>query len=465
MKHLFTRLVSGVLLLSTLGLYGAGCTKTDAEATARASERVTLTMWGVFDDEASFRSFTQAYRALHPNVSFDYRKLRSEEYDDALINAFARGEGPDIFAVHNTAIGKYQDLIAPLPATITLPYTETTGTIKKETITSLKTNRSLTPANIRNQFVDVVGSDVIRTVRDASTGTTTEAILGLPLSVDTLALFYNKDLLNAAGIANPPAVWDEFLTDVEKLTVYGQSGAILQSGAALGTYRNVDRAFDILSAIMLQNGTQMTSGGAASFANPLSDRTTPGLTAAMFYTDFANPTKTSYTWNETLPNSFEAFVNGRTAFYFGYGYSLPQIRARAPKLNLGIGPLPQIAIGDSAYRPQNYANYWVQTVSRQSTHQDWAWDVVQFMASEAQVGNYLQTAGRPTALRNLIQGQRENEDLAVFAGQLLTAQSWYKGRNPAVTEAAFGSLIDAIRNGVDAEKSIKDAQNKVNQTF
>lgn len=465
MKKIIKRICSTLVMFSLFGLTGATCAKSDSAATARASEKVTLTMWGVFDDEATFRSITNAYRAIHPNVSFDYRKLRSIEYDDALINAFARGEGPDIFAIHNTAVGKYQDLIAPIPPSVTLPYTETVGTIKKETVTSLKTTNSITPSMIRNQFVDVVGSDVIRTVRDTATNTNKEAVLGLPFTVDTLSVFYNKDLLNAAGIANPPATWEEFLADIQKLTVYGQNGSILQSGAALGTYNNIDRAFDILSVIMLQNGTAMTTDGQATFAQSLSDRTIPGLSATTFYTDFSNPTKTSYTWNETLPNSFEAFVTGRTAFYFGYNYNLSQIKTRAPKMNLGISSLPQISAGDAAYRTQNYANYWVQTVSRQSKFQDWAWDFIQFATSEDQVKTYLNTTKRPTARRNLIQGQLEDPDIEIFAKQLLTASSWYKGKNPDVTEAAFGALIDGVRNGLDPEKSIKDAQNKVNQTL
>ncbi|PIP29532.1 ABC transporter substrate-binding protein, partial [Candidatus Kuenenbacteria bacterium CG23_combo_of_CG06-09_8_20_14_all_36_9] len=35
-------------------------------------------------------------------------------------------------------------------------------------------------------------------------------ILGLPLSLDTLTLFYNRDHFNAAGLIQAPSTWQEF---------------------------------------------------------------------------------------------------------------------------------------------------------------------------------------------------------------------------------------------------------------
>jgi len=37
-----------------------------------------------------------------------------------------------------------------------------------------------------------------------------------PLSINTLALFYNRDLLNEAGIVLPPVTWEEFVNDSKK---------------------------------------------------------------------------------------------------------------------------------------------------------------------------------------------------------------------------------------------------------
>jgi multiple sugar transport system substrate-binding protein len=293
-----------------------------------------------------------------------------------------------------------------------------------------------------------------------------DKIYGFPLSVDSLALFYNKDLLSAAGIATPPDDWTEFLSDVEKLTQYDDAGNIKQSGAAIGTADNVERATDILSLLMIQNGTQMTDDQGRVAFHLIPDGTPadifPGLDAVEFYTDFSDPTKKAYAWNTSMPSSFEAFTTGKTAFFFGYSYHLPLIRTAAPKLNFAVSGMPQIAGGKVA----NFANYWVEGVSKDTKNADWAWDFLAFAASQKQVSSYLAAASKPTALRNLINTQLESEDLNPFASQVLTAESWYHGLDVSATDKAFKNLITAIAaNPEKPEKALTDAAKKVSQTY
>jgi multiple sugar transport system substrate-binding protein len=288
-----------------------------------------------------------------------------------------------------------------------------------------------------------------------------DRIFGLPLSVDTLALYFNKDLLNAANIAEPPTTWTQFQEQVVKLTKIGQNSAILQSGAALGTGKNVERASDILSLLIMQNGAKMVDDrGVAVFAS--GDENAPlAIDAVRFYTDFANPLKQVYTWNDDEPDSFDAFINGKTAFFFGYSYHAPLITARSPKLNFAIAPVPQIEGGKTV----NFANYWVETVSKQTDNRDWAWDFIQFAASKERVAAYLEAAQKPTARRALINTQIENETLSIFANQLLTSVSWYRGNDAQAMEKAFVDLITSVLSGAEIEQELPIAQNKVNQTL
>lgn len=455
-------LVVFVLLVTSLTLSGCGG---PSRAQQLATTPVKLSVWRVFDEDESFKKIMNNYRAMHPNVSFTYKRLRIEEYEDELLRAFAKGEGPDIFSLHNTWIGEYESLIAPLPASTTVAFSETKGSIKKETVFTLKETPSIRPAQVRRDFVDAVAYDVIRSHRPDPRAEATEKIFGLPMAVDTLALYYNRDLLNAAGIAQPPKTWNEFHQAVVALTKVGQGDEIIQSGAAIGTSRNVERAFDLLSVLMMQNGTRMTNDrGAASFTDEAEDGTSPGELALQFYTDFANPLKEVYTWNSSQPNSFEAFINGKAAFFFGYSYHRPFINARAPKLRYDITALPQIQESTDV----NLANYWVESVARATKNIDWAWDFVQFASSQEQVTNYLSATNKPTARRALISTQLDNETLGPFASQLLTARSWYKGKDAAAAEEAFLDLIDAAliaTEETDLPRAMNTAQNKVNQSL
>ncbi|MCX6714242.1 MAG: extracellular solute-binding protein [Candidatus Uhrbacteria bacterium] len=454
----FTKLIAALSLLSLLG---AGCGG-PSDAQIAASKPVKLVVWRVFDTQDTLQPIMTAYQKIHPNVSFEYRELRSDEFKNELLRALAEGNGPDIFSLNNAWIGEYQSLITPLPASLKIPYSEVRGTIKKETVYTVKEQPSISLRSLKTDFVDVVTSDVLRPFQENAKAPVLDRIFGLPLAVDNLALYYNKDLLNAAGFPEPPKTWTDFQAQATKLTHIGANNEISQSGAALGTSKNVERASDILSLLMMQNGTQMTDErGVAIFAVPDTSRKIMALDALNFYTDFANPTKQVYSWNKTQPNSFDAFTSGKTAFFFGYSYHAPLIRAAAPKLPFAIASIPQIEGGKNV----NYANYWVETVSKASTNQDFAWDFIQFETSAEQVPQYLKIARKPTARRALINSQMQDEDLSIFASQLLTAKSWYKGKNATVAESAMLDLIDSALAGDDQQQSIQAAQNKVNQTL
>ena len=206
-----------------------------------------------------------------------------------------------------------------MPPSVTIPYSEVRGTVKKEVVYTLKEQPTISIKKLKSEYVDVVIDDVIRKYQPNSKAEPTDKIFALPLALDTLAMYYNKDLLNAAGIPEPPGTWQQFQNQVTKLTKIGPDDVVLQAGAAMGTSKNVERAADLISVLMMQNGTQMTNNrDHATFASRSSEEQEE-LTydAVNFYSDFANPSKQVYTWNEKQPSSFDAFVAGNIPIYWG----------------------------------------------------------------------------------------------------------------------------------------------------
>ncbi len=449
------KIIAFSLLLIFILTAGFGC-KTTNKATQEASKNIELTFWQTFDDSDAFEEIIAKYQTIHPNIKIEYKKFRYEEYENELLNAWAEDRGPDIFAISNTWVKKYQTKITPMPAEITMAYILKVDGLENKTTAELKTVKSLTLKDLKNNFADVVYSDVV--LDD-------NKIYGLPLSVDTLALYYNRDLLNSAGIANAPAYWNkEFQQAVKKLTKQDPKIGLIQSGVALGTSKNINRSGDILSVLMMQNGAIMTDGNQITFQNvpPTMSNYNPGLEALRFYTDFANPNKEVYSWNNDLPNALEAFTSGSLAMFFGYSFNIEQIRAQAPKLNFGIAKLPQIE-GNSLQI--NFANYWVETVSKKSKYPNEAWDFIQFLTKEENAKIYLSKTKKPTALKSLINTQKDDEDLGVFAEQILSAKSWYHGKSIADAESAISEMIDAALNSYDKLLEILiDGAVKVQQT-
>ena len=109
MRNTFLRRL-GASTLVLLILSGQGCGGPSA-AEQQAAEPVTLKIWRVFDDEDTLRETMENYQKIHTNVSFEYRELRSDEYKNELVRAFAEGRGPDIFSLNSTWIGEETSLI------------------------------------------------------------------------------------------------------------------------------------------------------------------------------------------------------------------------------------------------------------------------------------------------------------------------------------------------------------------
>jgi multiple sugar transport system substrate-binding protein len=447
--------LAGVFVFMILG--GLSCSKSDGTVLGEPKQ-ITLNWWTVFHETDDLRPLIDAYRAIHPNIAINVRRLRLTEFEDALVDALAEDRGPDIFSTRNTEVRKYLSKISPMPASTTLERGIEKGTIKKQIFTQKVTTPSFKQRYLEETFLDQVLTDV---QLDGS-------VYGLPLSMDNLAIYYNKDLLNNAGIAAPAKTYQELSEHVLKLTKQDRLGNIIQSGIALGTDNNVVRYGDILSLLMMQNGTQMASSSGQPLFHRLpaaleGKRTSlPASDALYFYTDFANPSKQVYTCNDKQPSSLEAFMRGKVAYFIGYSYHTATIKAQAPQLNFGISHMLQIE-GNTKV---NFANYWLEVVTKKSRNKDAAWDFLQFVSKPENVKTYLTRARRPSAVKPLIQSQIEDTELGVFAEQLLTSKSWYKGANPEFADAVFAQMIREIHNGTKTINQIlEDAAEKISQTI
>ncbi len=459
-----------LILFSIIITTGFGCRLVDSEVKNKMKP-ITLNYWRVFDDQDAFDEIISKYKNLHPFIKINYRKLRYSEYQDALLEAYATNHAPDIFSIHNTWMKKYYAMgfLSPMPEDITMAYPVAKGTIKKQIIPELRTTKSISLNKIKNDFVDVVYNDAVIKKTLPESRKVIKKVYGLPLFVDTLIMFINRDLFNNAGITSVPQYWDlEFHQNVKKLTKQNIKGEIIQSGVALGGSDNIERSADILSVLMMQNRTEMmTPSGIVMFDKHPdyidNQEAFPGVDALRFYTQFANPSKEVYCWNKQLPNSLDLFIQGKLAIMFGYSYMIPQIKSRAPKLNLSINKLPQIKDSD---KKVNFANYWLEVVSSRSKHKDEAWDFIQFITKAEQAKLYLDKTKKPTALRSLIDEQTKDQRIGMIVDQVLTAKSWYRGADVFAAEAAINQMIDqAVADPKNIMDIINSGASKVQQTI
>jgi multiple sugar transport system substrate-binding protein len=405
-----------------LALLSVGCGGTPAVTNKPA----TLKIWKPFVDSQQMQPLLSAYQLAHPNVQIVYTEKNTENYEADLIDALASGNGPDIFSINNNWLPKYLDKIVPAPS------------------------KTFTLKDYKDAFVDTV-------VQDFAVG---NDIYGTALWVDSLALYYNKDLLGTVGIATPPKTWAELAADSQKLTRKDQSGYFTRSGIAMGLSSNVNRGVDILYLLMLQAGSTPWSpdhlnptfnGNVQKNGNFIN----PGVDALRFYTSFANPNDQNYTWNARSDYSIDAFANGRTAFLVNYYYSYPTIIQKAPNLNFDVAPIPQLNLDDPSI---NYANYWGEVVSKQSKNSAVAWDFLHFITQKKNLEAYYKQDKEPSSRKDIIDSQINDTQIGTFAHANLTAKSFYKP-DQVKMDNIFGQMIDnVVLKGVRVEDAVGQAQ-------
>ncbi|MBI5467398.1 MAG: extracellular solute-binding protein [Candidatus Kerfeldbacteria bacterium] len=397
---------------------------------------VRLTVWGTEDTAANFAQLIAKYRQTRSYVTIDYVQMRSEDYYQQLLQAWAQGTGPDVFFVPSTWIGQMSQYSIPMPADLSIPQVIVTKGVLGNNAKVVVNQKAAPSLNaLQDAFVDTVTGDV---VRDGQTW-------ALPLSMDTLATYYNKDLLNNAKIFEPAKTWSDLQNQIvsNHLTITDQNGRLAQSGVALGTVANLPHSTDLLTLLMMQNGAIMTSNDKQAHFQD-----TPGLTALKFFLSFAQTKKVNYSWDANQPNALEAFLQGKVAYYFGSLSDRAQIAAS--QLNWGVGPMLHIRqSGDNdalsnSERFIDAANYQVAMVSKASQlagRDVYAWNFVEYSSEAGNVSAYLDPSGKLAAQKSVLVQQKDNPTLSVYAGQLLTARSWYHVNGGQTIEKYFQDLI------------------------
>jgi len=443
MSPVIKKITSAVLLTSMFLTLGLGCKA--PSATEQASVRpITLNYWTVFGDTGQLRKLADDYQKLYPQVTISIRQIRYEEYDKLFTNALADDVGPDIISTHIRSLKKYQNRLATMPANVKVAHSEIKGQYAKETIIVSEDKALPSLDTIKKNYVTGVAEDAVLGGQ----------IYGLPLSYDSMAIYYNKTLLDQSGVPTPPTTWDELVAAIKQSTKFDANNNIIQSGMALGTGKNIDNAADILALLIMQKGFDVTRGSTVTFGQGLDNNfdNHPTVRSLKFYTDFARIDREVYSWNKEMGSAFESFVRNKSVFYFGYAYDYARIKARNPQMSLESIPIPQL----DPTKPVNIANYWIESVVKKSKNKNYAWDFIRFMTLPNNMKAYSEAVKIPSPLREHIGSQKTNPALATFSNQSLTAKNWYRGREWETAKNALQSMIDNSLLPIPEEQDEKD---------
>ena len=392
-------------------------------------EEITLTYFGLWDDKDILEPFIESFKKDHPQIIIEYKKLSWDDYEDQFIDNISSDDLPDIFVIRGDSLAKYEDYISSCPDSV------------------------MSSDDFKNTFVEVAYNDLV----------SEDQIYGIPLSVDSLALYYNKDLFEEAELDLPPETWDEVKDYSQELTEKDEDGTITQAGIALGTSKNIGWPSDILQAMMLQKEISMVDREKNAIFNLCSSKldevSCPGAETLELYTSFIDPESEWQSWDNDLSRNTEMFVQGKLAMMINYSFQVSQIKSQNPDLDFAVAPLPRVEKGKNI----TYARYWVLAVSKKSEHPEQAWDFIKFLSSKENNKEYCANTSNPTSRLDLINEPQEDPILGVFIQQALSSKSWYK-KDAYKVEDIFGEAINkVVEEGLTPLKAIDEAAEEINE--
>ncbi|MFA6355288.1 MAG: extracellular solute-binding protein, partial [Candidatus Paceibacterota bacterium] len=303
----------------------------------------------------------------------------------------------------------------------------------------------------RSSYID--GADILLS---------NDGVIGYPLLVDPIVLYFNKDMLSNESILYPPTTWDELFNFSSRLTKKKNDGVINQSMIALGQYDNVNHARDILYTLLLESNNSIVSRTETGYKLVIKDSLPNGVSPfeqiVNFFLEFSNPSNEAYSWNRSLPNSFDMFTSGKLAFYVGYASELFKIQSVNPNLSFDVTTIPQTK-GTNIKR--TYGEMSTLVVSKKSKNLTSAFGVASLINNPAFIKKLAVNTSLPSMNRALLNEKPSDPYLLTFFDGAIISRSWLDP-DKEQTNSIFKELIEnSLSNKLSVREAISKASNQL----
>jgi len=133
---------------------------------------ITLNVWGSGFTEEQFNLLSKNIKRTSKNpIKFVYTEIEADDYENDLLDSFIHSESPDIFVINNTQLGKFKKLISPM-----------------------ELNNKYNLTNLQKDFPTIISEEAVLD----------NGLMLMPLSIDSLVLYYNRNIFDSLAIPNPP---------------------------------------------------------------------------------------------------------------------------------------------------------------------------------------------------------------------------------------------------------------------
>ena len=314
LRGLFTRQkrkLAALAAAATLAL--AACSPADSSSDSSDGTRLTFRVW----DQEAAAAYRESFKEFHkknPEIDVKVEVVSWNRYWDRLPLDISSGDMADVYWVNSSNYAQYAD------------------------------NGNLMDVK------DAVGSDHEEWQKSVVDLYTRKGKLwGVPQLWDSIALYYNRDAVEAAGVDASNLTWapdagqgDTLLGAARKLTVDksgrhpGEDGFDAKNVATYGFNAQADMQAVYLPFLAEAGGTYQASDGSFAFASPQGNNAFSYLVAMINAHRVAPPAADT---NTNGDSTRDLFVKGRLALFQSGPYNLKEVADNAKGFKWGVAPM------------------------------------------------------------------------------------------------------------------------------
>lgn len=387
-------------------------TKSSGAAASNAAgtgEKVTIQWWDSMTSEATQGALKKTiadYEAAHPNVKIERTFISFADIKNKLLLGAAGNQVPDIVWIDNP------DHQAFAAAGILADITKEIGEWGQA-----------------DKYFSGPWSSTMYKGKN----------YGVPVGSNDLALYYNVDMLKAAGV-NPPKTWDELKEAAKKLTkpdVYG---------FAMTAVKTEEGTFQFLP-LMYQAGSDIPtfdSAGTIEAAQLMKDMISGGYMSKEVI-------------NQKQSDTVVQFSTGKVAMMINGPWQIPLLRKEG-KVNWDVVELPTHKQGGTILGGENWA------ITAASKHKDISFDIIKFANEPDRLKEFTKAAGRLPSREDYLMDPfwQGDKQMKVFADAMKVAKARAYGPSyPKISEAIQNMMQEVITGAKTPEAAVKDAGVKI----
>lgn len=455
------RVLATLALLVMVGIAATACSRNNTSNTA--TSKIPIRIWRTNQPEDTFKSPIRSFTKDYPQVEITYSEHELDNsYELDALKSLAARNGPDVWSIPNDWLGDHLTRVRPIPENYFFPR-DNKGNRAETGPAPAEQVKELYPAGIAEMLI----------------GTDTKTVYGLPMNVDSLKLYVNPTILQAAAtefreevgrsseeytpvqqlLSKAPATWQDLVEQAQYINQI-DGNDVTRGTIAMGTADNIPYAQEILQLLMMQNGAKLVSEDRVNATFHLKDTTAsgvdvrPGLLALDFFASFADPGSETYSWNPSMPEAIDAFGQGKVAMIIGFSDVENELKTRYPRLRFQVHPVPQKSATEPAV---NLIRFSVETVTQTAENPAASFTFLSEYTSRTTSSTL---AGQARLLSPYLE-TLERRESDPFVQQVLTGKAVYKKYRLEYDTAFRQMIVDVSQNEIDSEEAIVKAADSI----